>query len=169
MNLFNLRDLIAGTHDNQWHSIPDGPFFRNAPYHGDDSYRSQHYSRAVLIDDIAVSIEWGLPTRDAENEAGHLWAKGGGFPDPHVYSFWIDVFYAGELVDRIRAYNVDGGRAYLPPYKQHRTDCGDPDDFTNATWRFTVGEWDDALTRLVNELSGLRYDEYLARARFERA
>lgn len=167
MDLDTIRATIAQSFSTNWHSIEYGDYFRSVAYHGDDSYRSQHSGRAVLKADINVSIEWGLPTRDAENESGHLWARQHSFPDPHVHSFWVDVFYANALVDRVRAYDVDGGRAYLPYYKQHRTDRGPADDYANATWRFEVEQWPYDLTRLINELDNQReFKSYLSRAGF---
>lgn len=170
MNLEDLHAVIAGSNPSDWHRISDGPFFRHVAYHGDDNYYSEHYYRAVLTENLAVALEWGLPRRDAESETGHLWAKqNGSFPDPHVHGIWIDVLYNGELVDRALAYSVDGGRGYLPTYEQKRIDGGDPDDFTSAKWAFQVDDWRYVLTRLVDHLSNTGdFDSYFARAGFER-
>lgn len=170
MNLADLRQLISRTDALGWNVMSDGPLFHHVAYHGDDSYRSAHYYRAVWAEDVSIALEWGLPTREAQDEPGHLWAKDNGFPDPHVYSFWIDVFFQGELVDRVRAFDVDGGRAYLPRYNQHRTDDGPRDDYKHATWAFTVDPWPYTLTKLVDSLSNKgEFDSYFARASFVQA
>lgn len=167
VQLDTIRDMIAQSSSSNWHSIEYGDIFRSVAYHGDDSYRSQHGSRAVLKTDVNISIEWGIPTRNAQNESGHLWVKEHSFPDPHIHSFWVDVFYMNALVDRVRAYDVDGGRSYLPRYKQRRTDEGGADDFDSATWRFEVERWPYDLTRLINGLDSHReFDSYFSRSGF---
>lgn len=169
MNLNAIRDTITSSSPAGWHRIGDGPYFHNRPYHGEDDYDSRHGERAVLIDDVNVSLEWGMSTNGHQDERGHLWARERQFPDPAVYSFWIDVFYAGSLVDRVLAYSVDGGRAYLPRYDQRRTENGDQDAAGTGAWEFPVDEWPYELTKLISGLNGMReFHEYFERAGFIR-
>ncbi|WP_432733130.1 hypothetical protein [Microbacterium sp. MM2322] len=78
------------------------------------------------------------------------------------------MFLSDSLVDRVRAYNVDGGRAYLPAYQQHHVAGGDADEPSEGSWRFTVEPWPYELTRLVNRLDSQHdFDSYIAQVGFE--
>lgn len=67
-----------------------------------------HHSRAVLRDDVAIGLAWGLTENDTFEED---WTTR--FPDPKASSAWLEVLYHGQPVDRELMVHVDG-RCYVP-------------------------------------------------------
>jgi hypothetical protein len=71
-----------------------------------------HDEHAVLKNDIAVALAWGM---EDKAEFQENWATA--FPDARASSAFVDVFYYGSRVYRDSYVIVDCGRAFLPmPY-----------------------------------------------------
>jgi len=154
MNMHELRGAITDTYDEHWHLVQDGPFFHDRV---EDDTVQAHRKRAVLHSDINIAIEWGMAVDDDADAAldDYDWASHARLSDPKVHEIWVDVFYQGDLVDRVTLLDVDGHRAYLP-VPEH----------IGGTW--VTRSWGRVLGRLVTDLSerwgsGDRYDDYLAK------
>lgn len=126
-----------------------------------------HGEKAVLIDDIDVSLEWGFTWSDGRDED---WPWANGFPDQKAQSFWADIFYRGALVDRVRLVSVDGGRAHLPTAGAVRNDGGDPGQPapSMASYDWYVDDWDYDVARVINSIQDLDFHQYFRGARLKR-
>jgi hypothetical protein len=171
MYLTELRGLIANTTSTDW-LVVDGPLFHEATS-VTPSNTSGHpivdrpASRAILVSDIDVAIEWGLQAPAHEHtQNAREWTRGAGFSYQAVLPVHVDVFFRGSLVDRVTAIWVDNLSALLPAPHLKPQDAVKDLGFANvAAWR--VGRWSHALCRLVDALEeGTRFDDYIAATGF---
>ena len=165
MELDELRELIINTNDEYWNKLVVGPYYHDRIWHDGDDFDGtshSHDSRAVLLNDANISIEWGLRHREDDDSDGYPWAD---FRDKRVESMLVDVFYAGALVDRSVLFRVDGGRSYLPDYDDVRVDDGEPHIIDDAVWEYQVDRWGYLLAQLINQLDSRDgYESYFARS-----
>lgn len=153
MQLHEIWNKISESWDEWWNFIPEGPLFNYnlGTSNGTAAVLGWHDARAVLNENVNISIEWGMPEDPFENRRDYKpeWAK---FPDPTAHLVYADLFYAGALVDRVLMASVDGGRAYLPVPKRE----GD---------RWVVMDRPYQLVRLISDISGSRdFDDYFKRS-----
>lgn len=173
LKLQELRGLIASTTGSDWERVATGPYFHDGFSSVWDKEGSRieearsHGEKAVLIDDIDVSLEWGFTWSDDRDES---WPWADGFPDQKAHSFWVDIFYRGALVDRVRLVSVDGGRADLPTAGAVRNDGGDPGQPapSMASYDWYVDDWDYDVARVINSIRGLDFDQYFRGAGLKR-
>ncbi|AWB88530.1 hypothetical protein C2138_02275 [Salinibacterium hongtaonis] len=110
-----------------------------------------HSARAVLVDDLDVSIEYGM-TSDPFGSRENWTEPWSAFPDPKIRGEYCDVFYRGALVDRIHLASVDGGRATLP-LPQRKDD------------EWVVMDWPFRVARLVDSFNnGNEFEDYVKRS-----
>ncbi|WP_159096557.1 hypothetical protein [Miniimonas sp. S16] len=164
MRLSDIRDTIINSETEDWHSIPAGAYFTDAPNIDTDSFE-QHDSLLVYRDDVSLTVQWGMRARgyDHVQEVQQIWPSAA-YPDPSVRVFHIDVFWCGVLVDRESLVSVDGGRAYLPIGSKRCTNWqgfGHPKPETYE-FDYTATAWQTGLARLIASNSEL--DSYMARA-----
>lgn len=116
VRLEELRQLIIDSdRERDWHDIIIGTYYTEVPNVDDDTYEWPH-SMIVYRDDVDLTIQWGLPARRLRHvtTARQLWDEHGAFPDPSARTELADIFWRGNLVDRVELAVVDGGRATLP-------------------------------------------------------
>ena len=115
MNLHEIYKTIIDTVDDHWNVINSGPQFNYSLGTIDDvaTVTGYHETRAVLIDDVDIAIEYGMSDDpfDRKKNWTEDWAP---FPDKKISAEFCDIFYRGALVDRTLLAIVDGGRATLP-------------------------------------------------------
>ncbi|KQM57416.1 hypothetical protein [Agreia sp. Leaf210] len=171
MYLTELRGLIANTPSTDW-LVVDGPLFHEATSVKPSNMTGHPIvdrpaSRAVLVSDIDVALEWGLQARVGEHaKNAREWIRDAGFSTKAVLPIYVDVFFRGSLVDRVTAIWVDNLAALLPAPHLKPQDAVTDLGFTNvAAWR--VGRWNHALCRLVDALEeGTSFDEHIAATGF---
>jgi hypothetical protein len=171
MCLTELRGLIANTTSTDW-LVVDGPLFHEATSVMPSNTTGHPVvdrpaSRAILVSNIDVAIEWGLQARAGEHtKNAREWTRDAGFSNKTVLPVHVDVFFRGSLVDRVTAIWVDDLSALLPAPHLKPQDAMSDLGFTNvAAWR--VGRWSHALCRLVDALEeGTRFDDYIAATGF---
>lgn len=166
MTLDEIRARIAVTTAADWHLLGG-----NVPVYldkfvqvsgGDNIWleHDSHHSRAVLRDDLAIGLAWGL--RENENFEEDWSSK---FPDPKASSDWLEVLYHGQPVDRELIVHVDG-RCYVPLPEQIFDDL-------HADQPKVIGlrvtRWQHHLVGIAQGLSGTTYDYdgYVQRCGFE--
>lgn len=121
MTLQQVLQTITNSSNTDWNMIScwgadSGPSYRDRFEFYEVRDGSQdvltvesHTNVAAFRDDVAITLAWGLEHRKSYNAPfSDRW------PDTHVSSFFVDVFYNGALIDREVLISVDGGRAYLP-------------------------------------------------------
>lgn len=179
MNLLELRATIQSAHRPDWHKITcwgagTGPSYRNSFMStligSTDTVETevdQHSNVAVLINDIDVSIAWGL---DRDDTGVRRFASRRdlsfdflpSFLNDKVSVIFADVFYRGSLVDREYLVAVDG--AYLPMPSQNFPDGLDYSDPASSRVEHHLTQWEIALARLVSsfEHSVAQFDSRLS-------
>lgn len=171
MYLSELRGTIANTTSADW-LVVDGPLFHEATSVKPSNMTGHPIvdrpaSRAVLVTDIDVALEWGLQARlGTVPKDAKEWTRAAGFSTRAVLPIYVDVFFRGSLVDRITGIWVDNLSALLPAPHLKPQDAVSDLGFTNvAAWR--VGRWSHALCRLVDALEeGTRFDDCIAATGF---
>lgn len=153
MNLYDLRKTVAETWTDHWNLIDNGPLYNHAMGTVNDvaTVTGFHNARAILLDDLDVAIEFGMPDDpfDARSNWTEDWAP---FPDPKIRGEFADLFYRGALVDRVHLASVDGGRAILPLPERR-----------DGEW-ITL-DWPYEMARVVDDLSGSHdFVDYFARS-----
>ena len=136
MTLDEILGIVLSSDPAEWEYIAD--------WSGD-----ANPERAVLRDDVSVSLEWGHLVTDPVSE---VWTER--FSDKHAVGIYVDVLYEGGVVYRDYVISVDGGRCILPhPKVSEGGTC-------TATMR------QEALARTVHALAGGRYDfeDYMRRS-----
>lgn len=115
MKLYEIHTTIAGTWDDHWNVLNEGPLFNYNLGTINDvaTVAGFHSGRAVLLDDVDIAIEYGMSIDPFGNRGNwtESWAP---FPDPNIVGEYCDIYYRGALVDRVVLASVDGGRATLP-------------------------------------------------------
>lgn len=151
MKLHELRSMITETWDDYWNVILEGPLYNyNLGNSGETAtVAGWHSGRAVLMDDVDVAIEWGMPTSMFDREWKPEWSA---FPDPVAHPEYCDILYRGSLVDRVEVASIDGGRAVLPiPTRRD-------DEWIAMDWPYHVA-------RLVDSFSsGREFETYFERS-----
>ena len=164
MQLHDLRQLIINSEPEDWHEIPAGAFFTNAPNIDTGSFE-QHDLLLVFRDDVDLTVQWGMRARgfDYTTSIKDLWPDAE-FPDPSINVYHVDIFWRGVLVDRENLVSVDGGRAYLPLGSRRCTNLPALDEPrpTKAEYEYTASPWQTALARILE--SNRELDSYMARA-----
>lgn len=166
MQLAELREMIAASTVEDWNRLHP-PFFRAWILYGDQGFESAeaHSERAVFLNDVDIAIEWGLDRDPYDRDEHHPWASEAHFPDPAMHSFYADVLYRGQLVDRHMLVSVDGGRAYLPYPRASRADqdsmIGGREE---AVYLWAITEREFKFAALINAFSNGRLEEYIQRA-----
>lgn len=131
MKLQDIRILVQNSTPEDWHRIntsgSDGPSFHNRIrgeiINGDPNrlevYADTHDYLFVNKNDVRLSIESGMNTEDdptQQYKQVYSWVHKSWDEETHG-KFLIDIFWEGNLVDRIYYTIVDGARAMLPmPY-----------------------------------------------------
>lgn len=142
MKLFEIRRIISDSWDDHWNVIREGPIYSYSLGTINElaTVAGYHSARAVLLDDLDISIEYGMPSDpfDTRSNWTESWSS---FPDPKISGEYCDVFYRGALVDRTHLASVDGGRATLP--LPQRKD----DEWITMDWPYQVA-------RLIDGLNG---------------
>lgn len=171
MYLSELRGVIANTKSTDW-LVVDGPLFHEATSLKPSNMTGHPIvdrpaSRAVLVTDIDVALEWGLQAvRGNAVKDAKEWTRDAGFSTRAVMPVYVDVFFRGSLVDRVTGIWVDNLAALLPAPRLAPQDSVGDLGFPNvAAWR--VGRWSHALCRLVDALEeGTRFDDCMTAAGF---
>jgi hypothetical protein len=171
MYLTELRGTIANTAVADW-LVVDGPLFHESTSTKLSNMTGQVVvdrpaSRAVLVSDIDVALEWGLLARTPDlAKKSPEWTRDVGFSQRTVMPVYLDVFYRGSLVDRVTVAWVDNLTALLPwPHLAPQDAISDLGFSNVAAWR--VSKWSHALCRLVDALEdGGQFDEYFKRVGF---
>lgn len=149
MDLWAIRKNFEETIDDHWNLLEVSTYFHDRIVgSGDEMEVESHYHRAVLTSDVRLALEWGMHANSREDDVqfkNYPWGEQVHWPDPKVVEEFIDVFWDGSLVDRLRVMSVDGYRALLPLPKKRGDD-------------WTVMGWEVDLTRLVDQISG--HDEF---------
>ena len=150
MNLYALRETIEASETSDWQLILDegGSFFRYklTPEPTDSGLvldATAHTNHAVLINDLDISISWGLDPYESsirpDRQLSFPWVQG--MMDDSTFVLLVDVFYRGTLVERVPCVGVDGSNAFIPV--PHRT----------ATGQLFITKWQFDLGRVVNALA----------------
>ena len=146
---------------DDWHVIW-GPTYLDATdvYH-DSADRREHTGRAVYRPDVNLGLAWGMP-----REERFEWAESP-FPDKWTTNEYVDVLWAGMLIDRITVTAVDDHRALLPPATPEVIQGEDGNWLSMVVIGEHATEWDAHLTRLVHSLSGAQpadFDQHVRMA-----
>lgn len=158
MNLHELRSTITESIEADWNLVELG-----RTDHGTIAGTSEFEAEIMLhhaafIDDLSIAIEWGRSVHIASDDKlsldDYAWARLLTWQDRRVEEEFVDVFFAGSLVDRVTILVVDGYRSHLPMPR--------PD---GDAW--AVSSWHATLARIVDGLSGhTDFSRYLKQARF---
>lgn len=166
MTLDELRERILTTTADDWHSLDGGrvPVYLDVFTQvgsGDQTWleHDSHHSRAVLRDDIAIGLAWGLTENDTFEED---WSTP--FPHRGASSAWLEVLYHGQPVDRQLIVHVDG-RCYVPMPEQVFDDIhADRPEVVGLR----ITGWQHHVVGLAQSLGGgYDYDSYVRRCGFE--
>ena len=166
MQLPQIYLAIEPTGPAQWNSITFGPLFhQNLSASGGGGQGgsvvsvAQHGTRAVLNDDVDIAIEFGLTAATIQIDALLDWVKPANFEYDNARPFFVDLFYRGELVDRVIAVWIDQYRAALPLPYSVTADGG----VKGAVPTWHVSRRSFLLVRLIDQLrGGLEFDRYYA-------
>lgn len=162
-----LRALIADSSPGNWRQVYEGPLYRQSLQlvSGADGVHidgiSEHATHLVYDLDIDLTITTGMPSPRREGREMWLYEGQRSFADSTVRVYLSDIFWRGQLVDRVLLGDVDGGRCYLP-FPRGRavtTDRGAP--------RLDVAtRWENAFAVLLNgiENPGVDYAHYFETA-----
>lgn len=114
MKLEQLRQTISSSQSGDWHVITEYFHYRQRvdPL-VDGGPVENHEHTAVYMDDISVTLSWGMPVPGHFNPLGPEHRKWWPNNFDSVYSILADVFYNGSLVDRYVGMHVVG-RAVFP-------------------------------------------------------
>lgn len=165
MRLNELQNLVIQSQPEDWHMIPAGAFFTDAPNIDTGSFE-QHDYLLVYREDVDLTIQWGMRARgfDHVEKAKQLWPNAA-FPDPAADVYHVDAFWRGVLVDRENVVSVDGCRAYLPLGSSRVTNWeggGGPAPEV-PEYEHTATPWQAALARVVDNDRD-EHDSYMSRA-----
>ena len=156
MKLYEIRQLITETEPDYWNVITSGPLFNYNLGNINEvaTVAGWHYGRAVLIEDVDIALEYGMPAHAHAREGwAPEWAQ---FPDPSASAEYCDVLYRGSIVDRVLLASVDGGRAVLPVPERRE-----------GGW--IVMDWPYHLARLVDGFGGsCDFEEYFEHSEIEK-
>ncbi|SMQ75051.1 hypothetical protein [Agreia sp. VKM Ac-1783] len=165
MQLPQIYLSIEPTGPAQWNSLTFGPMFHqnlsaSSSSQGGSVVRvTEHGTRAVLNDDVDISIEFGMDAATIQIDALLDWVKPANFEYDNARPFFVDLFYRGNLVDRVIAVWIDQYRAALPLPYSVTADGGVPGAV--PTWH--VSRRSFLLVRLIDQLrGGLEFDRYFA-------
>src|SRR5437763_81460 len=121
MTLDELRNLVLASGPYDWNRIlPIGATYLNrfgtVGHPGRESHleHSEHTNRASYLHDVNLGLAWGMDV-DADDDGDRValpWRDR--FPDKKVSRAFVELFWAGMLVDRELIYYADGGRVVLP-------------------------------------------------------
>jgi hypothetical protein len=156
---------IEPTGPAHWNAITFGPMFHqnlssSSSGQGGSVVRvAQHGTRAVLNDDVDISIEFGMDAAAIQIDALLDWVKPASFQYDNARPFFVDLFYRGALVDRVIAVWIDEYRAALPLPYSVTADGG----VVGALPTWHVSRRSFLLVRLIDQLrGGLEFDRYFA-------
>lgn len=178
MDLHTIRQKIIDTTPGDWNKITGwgygaGPiyhygFYTECDEHGLETEAKGHANVAVLLEDVDISIAWGLDPDE--------WSSGGGhrdfdfsnflptFLDKSTSRMYADVFYRGSLVDRQLFVVADGGRYYVPiPRTEYPNKAGcTAEELRDPVHHYT--RWDIGFARIVHSFEhGESFDNLLAK------
>jgi hypothetical protein len=164
MTLDEIRAQITASTASGWQPL-SGPVYLPTfvqVSHGENVWleHNSHHSRAVLRDDVAIGLAWGLTVNESFEED---WSSR--FPDPKASSDWLEVLYNGQPVDRELIVHVDG-RCYVPMPEQVFDDV-------HADRPQVVGlritQWQQHVVGIAQALGGAGYDygDYVRRCGFQ--
>lgn len=168
-SLSELRQwILKSDHESEWHRIP-GPSFlgelsveRQVEFDEDGApVREQwvpqfrtHEGFAVYTLEVNLAIGWMIDGEPlGRDDPLEPWARG--FVDPRLVDYVVDVFWCGQLVDRVDAVLLDG--ALLPQPEDHYEEL-EPQRFQYVD--STVPDWVAAVCRLAHHLGGRPIDTY---------
>jgi hypothetical protein len=156
---------IEPTGPAQWNLITFGPMFHqnlsaSSGGQGGSVVRVvQHGTRAVLNDDVDISIEFGMDASGIQIDALLDWVEPANFQYDNARPFYVYLFYRGNLIDRVIAVWIDEYRAALPLPYSVTADGGVPGAV--PTWH--VSRRSFLLVRLIDQLRGaVEFDRYFA-------
>lgn len=124
MRLDEIRKLVTESQPQDWNKIvlsgTASPNYRQTLVTHQSGGNTEtvaegHPYLAVYKDDVDLSLAWGLEEHGYFGEKEKLvFDFSERFANEDVSKFTLDVFWAGNLVDRHVLLSVDGSRAYLP-------------------------------------------------------
>ena len=164
MKLPDIYLTMEPTGPAQWNTITFGPLFHQqmsasggGGQSGSTVRVAQHGTRAVLVNDVDVSIEFGMDAAAIQNQALLDWVKPANFAYDNARPFYIDLFYRGSLVDRVVAVWIDEYRGALPLPYSITADGG----VQGAVPSWHVSRRSYLLVRLIDQLRGaVEFDRY---------
>jgi hypothetical protein len=148
---------VLGSSNTDWNDVRSGSATFLAAALGEDQQDSQH-TRLVYMPNVAIGLAWGITANDA-----YVWSWVEIFSDPSAYSFFVDVLFHGQPIDRRLGVLVDAGRAVLPSPLPTNPKKRDNEAFGWAVPRDEV-EFFQAIARIKGDES--TFDTYLQRAGF---
>jgi hypothetical protein len=167
MTLDEVREQVSATTAADWQLLDGGvvPVYLDRFSQissGDQTWleHDSHHSRAVLRDDIAIGLAWGL--RENKSFAEDWTTR---FPNPRASTAWLEVLYHGQPVDRELIVHVDG-RCYVPLPEQVFDDVRADRPKVTA---LRISRWQYEVVGRAQELGGgtYDYDEYVRQCGFE--
>ncbi|WP_079620328.1 hypothetical protein [Mycobacteroides abscessus] len=185
MDLHTIRQKIIDSTREDWNKITCWGSGSGPSYHyglaseqgenGVETEAKDHGNIAVLIEDVDITIEWGLDPDES------LWFNGAPrdfdfsdflptFPDKDARRMYVDIFYRGNLVDRELYVVADGARYYVPIPRTtypNKTGHGFTADEVGAPEHHYTN-WDIGLARVVNSFGHPpgSFDELLSRMEY---
>lgn len=161
--LDEIRQMILKSdRESDWHDIVVGTYFREVPLVDDDTFE-WHNEMIVYRPDVDLTIQWGMRSRrlDHVTTAEQLWDEHGRFPDPAAHVEHADVFWRGNLIDRVELVTVDGGRALLPVGdRRSLTPLADLRPGKKVAWEYSATRWEVGLARLLD--NDADFDRYFS-------
>ncbi len=125
MRLDEIRKLVTESQPEDWHKMTVGgtaaPSYKQTLVthkindEPAETVAEEHGYLAVYKEDVDLSIAWGLEEDGYYGDRKeYVFPFLDNFANKGVRKITLDVFWAGNLVDRHTLLSVDGWRAYLP-------------------------------------------------------
>lgn len=172
MKLYDIRSEITNSSSDDWYVLPtEAPTYVHRFQYGSDQRGDaiwgldEHYSRAVLIENVDIGLVWGMRMSDHKLEPD--WGTNAGSIDGTVSDALVEVLYRGQPVDRAVYAVVDNAHGKMPWPEAHFAPDAMVQDPVPPPESYTVNGWELTLVRLIDELdNGGGYgtpDEYVKR------
>lgn len=178
MRLATIRQMITDSTLGDWNDIqglgsgtaasPLTAWDKSTTSAGWELYLAAHHQVLVHVEDVSLSIAYGMPQDIAEPTAQDLMPDWNGFADDSPLRVtWADIMWNGNPVDRYAMTVVDGARAILPwpvPTFEPASKVA-----AGTAVAYEVPKFHAHLARLLDESRGGRseFDRYLAEAGFK--
>lgn len=114
-----------------------------------------HHSLWIYEPDVHLSLAFGFPHRSSNFEYPR-WPQ---FAEPKLTPYYVDVCFSGSPVHRDVLVSVDGGRAFMPDFKNEVAPSGAR--FGMEAFALSATSAQVSLARLVSVLQGTNeFDRY---------